>query len=323
MSQTDTPSSQGADSTEPLIAATLTERLRCAACSYDLRGLSVLDRCPECGMRIATSILAVVDPRAQQFEPIRRPRSVALGLIAWSSGALVAAACAWLQRVAELPGLRSEPYLFGAQAAGVVAMIGALAIVVSGVGAVALVRPAGHMPARGTRLAAIGVVLFAPLAVAYFVLHGIVDPGLPSPYFGRFPDAERVLVRGVELSLITIVVLLLRQNARELATRSAILRTGRVDRQTMYAVALSAALGIVGDAIRLVAVEAQGATAEVLSIAGVSVVVVASALLTLGLAGVAIDCTRIARALLRSGKRLTSMVSMVDVARAERQATSP
>lgn len=71
---------------EPVVAATLTERLTCAACGYDLRGLSVLDRCPECGLRIATSILAVVDPRAQEFEPIRKPKLVAFGLLTWSGG---------------------------------------------------------------------------------------------------------------------------------------------------------------------------------------------------------------------------------------------
>lgn len=310
--------SQGA-SEEPVIAATLTERLTCAACAYDLRGLSVLDRCPECGLRIATSILAVIDPRAQEFEPIRRPRLVAFGLLTWSLGGLLAAACAWALRAVELPALNNEPHLIDERGAGLLAATGTACLLVSGVGALALIKPARRMLPMGSRLAMMGVALYLPLAAAFWVLHGHLDAALASPYFGRMPDAERVVIRAVELSLIAAIVLLLRTNARTLAARSAILRTGRVDRQTMYAVAVAAALGVLGDVIRLAATHTDGTPSQVLSIAGVSVVVVASLLLTLGIGGAFIDCARIARALLRSGRRLTSLVSMVDVARAERQ----
>lgn len=305
---------------EPLVAATLTERLTCAACGYDLRGLSVLERCPECGMRIATSILAVIDPRAQEFEPIRKPRLVAFGLLIWSIGGLLAATCAWTLRAAELPALGNNPHLLSEGGSRALAMIGVVCIVVSGIGAVALVRPAKRMPAIGSRLALFGVALYVPLAAAFWVLHGQLDASMVSPYFGRLPDADRVLVRAVELSLIAAIVLMLRTNARTLAARSAILRTGRVDRQTMYAVAVTAGLGVLGDTIRLAATHTDGTLSQVLSIAGVSIVVIASALLTMGMAGAAIDCVRIAHALLRSGRRITSLVSMVEVAKAERRA---
>jgi len=275
-------------------------------------------------MRIATSILAVVDPRAQEFEPIRKPRSIAVGLLAWTCGALIAALCAWLQRAAELPALGDAPDLISENGKLTLAWIGTVGIIVSGAGAITLVRPARHMSGRGSSLAVVGVMLYVPLAMVYAYLHGSLDVGLPSVYFSRFPDPGRVGVRSVELTLIVGVVLLLRMNARELAARSAILRTGRVDRQTMYAVAVCAALGIVGDLVRLAAVGAEAALSEILGITGVTIVALASVLLTMGLIGVAIDCTRIARALLRSGRRLTSLVSMVDVARVNQHAdTAP
>lgn len=305
---------------EPVVAATLTERLTCAACGYDLRGLSVLDRCPECGMRIATSILAVIDPRAQEFEPIRKPKLVAFGLLAWSAGGLLAAACAWALRAAELPALGNNPHFVGEAGARVLAAIGVACIAISGIGAVSLVRPARRVPATGSRRALIGVALYVPLAAVFWVLHGQIDASMASPYFGRLPDAERVLARGVELALIAGIVLCLRSNARTLAARSAILRTGRVDRQTMYAVAVTAALGVLGDLVRLASTFTDGSLSQLLSIGGVSLVVIASALLTMGMAGAAIDCARIARALLRSGRRITSLVSMVEVAKAERRA---
>ncbi len=305
---------------EPLVAATLTERLTCVACGYDLRGLSVLDRCPECGVRIATSILAVVDPRAREFDPIRRPRLTAFGLMVWSIGGLLAAACVWTMRAAEVPALQNNPHLISVSASHAISIAGAIFVLISGVGAIALVRPANRMPLRGVRTAMLGVVLYLPLAIAFYYLHGVIDAPAASPYFERVPDVERVTARGIGLALITAVVLLIRANARTLAARSAILRTGRVDRQTLYAVALAAGIGIVGDLVRLAATYSSEALADVFSIAGVSLVVISSALLTLGLAGAAIDCTRISRALWRSGRRITSFVSMVDVAHAERRA---
>jgi hypothetical protein len=245
---------------------------------------------------------------------------VACGLLTWSLAALLAAACAWTIRAGELPALRNDPHVFGETATRTLALLGTVLILVSGVGAIANVKPTRHTSARGTSLALLGVVLYIPLAVTFWALHGQLDISLPSPYFGRSPDALRVLVRGVELLLIAGIVLSVRTNARTLAARSAILRTGRVDRQTLYAVAVTASLGVVGDGFRLAGTFTGGAPSQALSIAGVTLVVIASALLTMGMAGVAIDCARIARALLRSGRRITSLVSMVEVAKAERQA---
>jgi len=270
-------------------------------------------------MRIATSILAIVDPRAREFEPIRNPKWVAFGLLTWSIAALLAAACVWTLRAAELPALGNNPHLLSEASVRTLAGIGVVCVLASGVGAISLVRPTKRMSPMGSRLALLGVVLYVPLAATFWILHGQLDVSLASPYFARLPDAERVLVRAVELLLIAGIMLSLRTNARTLAARSAILRTGRVDRQTMYAVAVTAGLGVLGDLIRLWATESNGAVGQVLSIAGTTLVVIASALLTMGMAGAAIDCARIARALLRSGRRITSLVSMVDVAKAERQ----
>lgn len=310
-----TPDPASHEPSEPVIAATLTGKLTCAACGYDLRGLSVLARCPECGLRIATSILAVVDPRAQEFAPIGAPRRVAAGLLAWSYGAVAAGACVWATRAAEMPALRNGPHLIGRDGALALAAAGVACVVASGVGALTLIHPARGVPARGAHRAMLGVALYVPLALAYWMLHGHLDPGLASPYFGRLPDGPRTALRGVELALIAGIVLLLRTNARALAARSAILRTGRVDRQTLYAVAVAAALGVLGDGARLASTLDDGQTGQVLAIAGVSIVAIASGLLTLGLVGVAIDCTRIALALLRSGRKLASLVTMVGVAR--------
>ncbi|GIW74256.1 MAG: hypothetical protein KatS3mg103_0778 [Phycisphaerales bacterium] len=203
--------------------------------------------------------------------------------------------------------------------------MGLAGVAISAVGALALVRPSRRQPAARTRRAALGVALYLPLLLAYAQIHLVLDLGQPSPYFERMADASRVLVRSVELVLLAGITLLLRPNARALAARCAILRTGRVDRQTLMAVAVSALLGILGDLLRLASAHAGDhleVLAQVLGIAGVSIVVIASALLTIGLLGVAVDCVRIASALLRTGRRLGQFVSLVDLAHA-RQAQRP
>ncbi|MEO1008350.1 MAG: hypothetical protein AAFX79_07270 [Planctomycetota bacterium] len=297
---------------EPVVAAVLSGELRCAACRYDLRGLSVLERCPECGLKIATSILAVVDPRAQEFEPVRRPSAIAAGLMAWAAGACLAALAAWVLRLAEAPELLGSAGWLDRPSQQRIALVGAGCVLLSGVGALALVRPTSGLKAWSVACAVLGVLLFLPLAASYWWLHGELDAMTTSPYFGHAPDAGRALARGTEMLLIAAIVLLLRRHARALAVRSALLRSGRVDRQTMYAIAAAAAVGIAGDAVRLGGRELGGGPGDALVIAGISIVAVSSALLTLGIVGATIDCLRIARALLRSGRRLASYVSMVE-----------
>ena len=92
MTRPDTPAPDGGsrpvpgDAAEPIIAATLTERLRCAACSYDLRGLSVLDRCPECG-RVPREVVAEREERRERT--LARTRLFALIAVALGLAALL------------------------------------------------------------------------------------------------------------------------------------------------------------------------------------------------------------------------------------------
>jgi len=292
------------------VAAFLTRELSCVACGYDIRGMSVLGRCPECGLRVATSILAVVDPRAPQFAPIARPRVLAAGVLAWSVGALVAALAAWGIRASQAPELAGGAPWLGPDALRLLAGVGVAGVTASGLGAITLIRPPGQQGRWGVRLALVGVLLYLPLAGVYWVLHGQIDAGTTSPYFARPADGGRTLVRAIELGLIICVALCLRRNARALAARSAVLRSGRVDRQTLLAVAAAALLGIAGDAMRLAANDTPGVAGVTLGIGGVALIVLGAGLLTLGLVGVTIDCVRIASALMRSGRRLGRYVDV-------------
>ncbi|TVQ60632.1 MAG: hypothetical protein EA378_11135 [Phycisphaerales bacterium] len=281
-----------------MLERTLRERFTCARCRYDLGGLSIRDVCPECGLPIRATLLAVVDPAAQQFRPLHRPRATAAALLLWSGGGLACAMLVWLIRGAEL--LRMQ----GGRAPEVgLASLGAVAaLAISGLGAIALIRPHGGM-GRGTSLAAlIGVVCYVPMLwiMAQVLLVG--DRGVPAPFFASGGMAlDRVVGRlGFGLAAIG-AVLGLRAHARTLASRSLLLRSGRVDRQTMLAVGGAFGVAMLGDLAHLLG-RMGGLSPDAgdfANVAGTVLIVIGSLLITLGLAGVVRDTVRLYPALVR------------------------
>jgi hypothetical protein len=115
-----------------------------------------------------------------------------------------------------------------------------------------------------------------------------------APYaFGQVTDPQRVVLRIATTITLAIMLWCLRGNARALAARSYLMRTGRVDRQTMAAMLGVLAIILVGDVILLASANIAGPTEEQLRQVGRLVVLVGSTLFTLGLAGVALDCLRL------------------------------
>ena len=120
------------------------------------------------------------------------------------------------------------------------------------------------------------------------------------------PRPERTLLR-VGASVLTLVIIAgLRPNARVLVARSLALRTGRVDRQTLLAVATAAGICIVGDTIGYFSpAMGWGKTVETV---GAVLMVVGGGLLTLGLAGALVDAVRIAAAVVVPSPSLRQVV---------------
>jgi len=270
------------------IAPDLARRISCARCNYDLRGLSITARCPECGTPVRASLLAVLDPLAHELRPVPRPGLTAAGLTLWVSGALLASLVVWVLRVSELTGVWPA---WRTQAGMAVAALALL----SGVGALALVKPHEGLPRRGRVLAAVGAGLYVPLAWRLWRLHAGFDAGFYPAY--QFGDGEAASERSwLRLScgaLIAAVIVCLRPNARLLASRSFVMRTGRVDRQTMAALAAVVAVWSIGDALVIGATAWGGVYAEELRMFGDLFILVGSAMFTVGLVGVAVDVWRL------------------------------
>ncbi len=258
--------------------------LPCVVCGYNLRGLSIRSVCPECGAGVRATILSVVDPQASVLRPIHRPRLIAGSLLLWSGAGLGASLVCWLPHFADSLGHLTGPITPPPSDAVLVGLV-----VAAMVGSAGLVRPHSGIPAWFTVAAVVAVLLHAPLGWALVRLH---REGWPA-------SAEGSQWTTIAMGSLVAIFLLLRPTLRLLVARSLLLRSGRVDRQTLLGMSGAAVVIALGQfAVRW---SIEGSPAGIISVRvlGVVLLVTGGALLTLGLLGSVVDAVRIARAILR------------------------
>lgn len=270
------------------IARELAGDLPCVRCGYNLRGLSVRAACPECATPVQATVLAAVDPRADELRPVPHPRRLAAGLMAWSGGALAAAVILWLMRGAEFYSLpRGVPWDLSRWAV-------MASLLVSWVGSFALIAPHHGIRPGVKVLAGVGVWLYVPLLAAASEVVLRHDPSSPRPYADwGFLAPARLLPQFAFNACVVGITLCLRPVGRLLMVRSMLLRSGVVDRQTLAALAAVAGVAAAGNLLLLPLPGRAGWIADSLRAAGSVMSVCGAALLTLGLVGVFIDCLRI------------------------------
>lgn len=306
-----TPPADGAPEAPPptqsqrVLAARLSGRLRCLRCRYNLAGLSVLGVCPECGIPVRATILAAVDPYASELQPVSWPRPTAAGLVLWAAGALIAALASWALRaldLAEMTGLAPTDRSW-------IILLGTGALAASGVGALALVRPHRRVAPLTSLAALAAVALYAPLVWSYWWLHASFDPAFDAPYLDTDPPRlERLAVRLAIGGMAALILLALRPGFRLLAARSVLLRSGRVERQTLQAIIAAVAVAAAGDLVRAAGLWFGEEFRTVAFAGGTFLVAVGSMLITVGLAGVLVDLRRIVPVILEPAPSLDDVI---------------
>lgn len=289
-----------------VIARDLGGDLPCARCRYNLKGLSIRAVCPECALPVRATVLAVVDPLAHELRPLKWPGTVAAGLLVWSFAGLGAMAWAWVFVLSELAG-GSRPE--GWRALGPVWLAG-----LSGLGATSLIRPhAMDDFGRGTRAAIVGVLAYVPLCGLMYWVHARLDMG-GVPAYGDLAvvDPRRVVARVAINAMIVVIALGLRPNARMLAARSFLMRTGRTDRQTLRALASVLVLCVLGDLLRLGALQFEGGVAQLADQVAQLLVMLGSVLFSLGLVGVCVDCVRLYGVIMEPPLSMQDVLGTVD-----------
>lgn len=286
------PAEDAAAPGAPLLGRELGGDLPCVVCGYNLRGLSIRSMCPECGTLVRATILSIVDPLASELRPISRPHATAVGLLMWAGGAVLVALMCWLPQAADL--LRT----LGAQISrpGITLAV-SLGLLASAIGSLALVRPHDGVPRSTFLLALLGTLLYAPLMLVQWRYHSAGDALLAARYFPSW-NPTPPMTRDLILSAVLIggIILCQRPAARLLVARCLAMRTGRVDRQTLYVMALAAAVMAVGATLGPAARSNIPAVSEIARIAGVSLIAIGGLLLTIGVFGSLLDAARIAQA---------------------------
>jgi hypothetical protein len=293
--QPDESTELGAGSNPSLLVRELTGDLPCLGCRYNLRGLSVRSSCPECGIPVRATLLAVVDPHAGELQPIRQPRLMAMGLLVWSGAAALAALCVWLLRLGDLATLFEVTIPSLGRIEDVARRLVPVLVLLSGIGGLAWTNPHPGIPRKQVWMAALAVAAYLPLAVIMWLIHAELDVRAGVRYFGNTPvSVDRLTLRlGADLLMILIAVGL-RPSVSMLLARSMLLRSGMTDRQTPNGLIGAVVVAAMGDFLRLLSTHLHNEpTPELVRLCGTLMVGLGSMLLTIGLVLMVIDCVRL------------------------------
>lgn len=290
---------------DAVIARQLTGELYCIGCGYNLRGLSIRAACPECGVPVRATILGIVDPHAGELTPLYFPRVSAVGICAWSFGATLAVLMVWLLRGAEVV----RDVTGGGWVPAMAPWVGIAGLVASMLGAATMVRPhKGVRRAQAIR-SALGVSMYGALILVYGAIYLGYDSGAPSPVIHPSADSlGRSALRLLMFVLVAGIIWGLRPQAIGLAVRSVVVRTGRVDRQSMLAVLASLGIAAIGDLLAIVGHFVRLGQSDAIAIVTVVVIALGSVLFTVGMLSICLDSIRLFPVLVRPGVGLSDIL---------------
>ena len=278
------------------LAYELSGRLPCASCSYDLAGLSVLGRCPECGTLVRETLLVLMDPFGESVPKVRAPRRVAVAIVGCSASAFISVLCLVIHRVAALV---CETVGMGC-GLGVLAQLGVGGLAMTAICSVGLIIPMRATALRASIAASLGVICLAGVVVSAWYTLLVRDPQRALPYFTlEMPDVVRVGEHAVTHAFAVAAVVLLRPNARAVSSTAWRVRENHDNRQRLVTVAASLAAVLVGDVMIVMAAMLDSTAGIAVGLCGELLVFASSCILAIALLGVLTDSISIAKTLWR------------------------
>jgi len=293
---------------EQAIGLSLSGPMPCISCGYDLQGLSVVGVCPECGAAVRATILAKIDPQAEELAPLLTPRLTAYGLAGGVLAGAVATFAFWALRAVDALS-RFTP--LDAPAGFVYAMrwLALVSLIAAGAGAMALIRPWRKTGGGQIALALLALPCFAVMLWAAHRVVFLIDATHAAPYFAADVSFARTSTRLVFTGAVIGALLCVRPAARRLARRSMAMRAGRLNRQTVFAMCGALLVASLGDCFRLATLSTPSGFDDALDIAGTLLIFAGSTLFTVGAVLSAADAVRVARVLLRPAPSLRQVVA--------------
>lgn len=278
------------------LATELTGDLRCVRCGYNLRGLSVRDECPECGVAVRATILALVDPLADELQPLERPVRTTVGLCAWAWGGFACVALVWALVILDV----LSAWLQRPIEAGWARPLCWIAVGASAIGCFALVRPTERLAKPFRRQALLGALAYLPVVPLAVYLIGQSGIGSGRSLAGTVGESGvgPALLRLLAIGCTVGMLLGIRNSLTHLLHRSALVRTGRIDTQPLNALLLTLAIMAAGDLSGLAGLLVRGAAGDVLIVVDVVARAVGGFLLAMGLLSLSVDVWRLRGALL-------------------------
>ncbi len=290
------------ESTQPLsgisagrldaLSRELSRELLCIRCAYNLVGLSVRDRCPECGTPVRATLLSVVDPLAAELAPIYSPRLLFASMCLWSLATFAAALAVWIIRALDFATAGSaQPQLIGwlGPAACTCASIAGLALI-------PVIRPHPRLEAGTAIGVMIAVVAYLSLAALWWLMFITIDRQSQTIFASATADdGRRQLLRLACGAAMAVAVLGLANVWRSLQSRSVLMRNGRLDRQSTPSLLAAIAIAALGDVIWLLFKPEQDTSVEgsLVRIISIALIGVGSMLLTVGIVAILIDVIKL------------------------------
>lgn len=289
--EADRPSSISAGRLDAL-SRELSRELPCVRCGYDLVGLSVRDRCPECGIPVRATLLAVVDPLAGELAPIYSPRLLFASLALWSVCTLVAALCIWLMRAIEFadPGLGLPAFSRWLGPAA------ALSIGCAGIALVPAARPHPRLEPGTTLGVVIAIAGYLGLASLWWMLFNQHDRQGATLYASSTADDSwRALIRLGCGACAAVAVLGMSKVWKAMQSRSVLMRSGRLDRQSTPSMLAAIVIAALGDVMWLLLKPEQDTSVEgsLVRIISIALIGVGSMLTTVGIVAIVIDVIKL------------------------------